>query len=227
MQTDQARIFSEFEGDRWFERNREALDRFDPRRDSPLRLMELYQLRPATVLELGASNGFRLAAIAERYGAKTVALEPSSQAVRQGRSRFPGVEFVEATADAIPLSQPFDLVIVNFVFHWIDRFRLLRAVAEIDRLLVDGGFLIVGDFFPNNRTRVRYHHLPDREAYTFKQDYAAVFLASGLYQQVSLLAGDHASNDLRADVAEEERIATWLLRKRLQEHYVEPALARR
>src|SRR5262249_45817990 len=134
------------------------------------------------------------------------------------------VEFVEGSASRIPLQDPFDLIIINFVLHWVDRSTLFATLAEIDRLLVDGGHLIIGDFYPANRMRVRYHHLPDAEVYTYKQDYSAAFLASGLYHQVAVLTFDHATRSLRADVAEDERFATCLLRKALSELYVERRL---
>jgi len=124
-------------------------------------------------------------------------------------------------AYAIPLQELFDLIIVNFVFHWIDRTNLLRSVAEIDRLLVDGGFLIIGDFFPSNLTKVRYHHLDDEKVYTYKQNYAGIFTASGLYHPVCLITADHSSKTLTGEVAESERIGIWLLQKKLRDHYVE------
>ena len=110
-------------------------------------------------------------------------------------------------------------MIVNFVFHWIDRENLLRSIAEVDRLVRDGGWLIIGDFLPSNRLQVRYHHLQDETVFTFKQNYADTFLASGLYHQVSLLTGDHAAKELEADVVEGERIGAWLLQKSLRGHY--------
>ena len=216
----QDRLFSDFEGDRWFERNRTALNAFDPVADLPLKLIGLYGLTPQRVLEIGAANGFRLAAIHERTGAETVAVEPSAQAVLNGRASFPFITFIRGTASAVPLRDSFDLVIVNFVFHWIDRQSLLRAVAEADRLVSDGGYLLVGDFQPANQLQVRYHHLTTKEVFTYKQNYAAMFLASGLYHQVSLLTAQHANNELQPRVSESERIGTWLLRKELQGHYV-------
>jgi len=220
MQSNQDQVFADFEGDKWFERNMDALERFDPEADFPLRLIELYYLRPGSVLEVGAANGYRLAAISERYGARVVAVEPSVEAILDGESRFPCVEFVRG-ASAIPLQELFDLIIVNFVFHWIDRDNLLRSIAGIDRLLVDGDFLIIGDFFPSNLTKVRYHHLAEQEVYTFKQNYAATFLASGLYHPVCFITGDHSSKTLMGEAAEDKRIGVWLLRKMLKEHYVE------
>ncbi len=221
MLADQAKVFAESEGDRWFQRNKDGLDPRDLQGDVPLRLMTLYSLSPTTVLEIGASNGYRLAAIAERFASRAIAVEPSLEAIRDGRSRFPHLKFIRATADAIPLRAPVDLIIVNFVFHWMDRSRLLSAVAEIDRLLVDGGYLILGDFLPANRTRVRYHHRGDLRMYTYKQNYADVFLASGLYETVGMLAGDHGSRDLKPDGTQADRIATTLLHKQLDAHYVD------
>ena len=221
MRSSQDQIFATFEGDRWFERNKAALNRFDPEADFPLKLMELYGLCPRSVLEIGAANGYRLAAISGRYGAKVVAVEPSAGAILDGKTRFPFVEFVRGVVYAIPLQELFDLIIVNFVFHWIDRINLLRSIAEIDRLLVNGGFLIIGDFYPCNFVKVRYHHLPEQEVYTYKQNYAATFLASGLYHPVGLLTGDHSSRALTGEAFEDDRSGGWLLRKMLKEHYTE------
>src|SRR5262249_22807204 len=145
------------------------------------------------VLEIGTANGFRLAEIQRSTGARAVAVEPSAQAIDNGCKAFPSIQFVRGTAHSIPLEENFDLVIVNFVFHWIDRSNLLRSVAEADRLVRDGGWLIIGDFCPANRLRVRYHHLQDQKIFTFKQNYADTFLASGLYHSVASLTADHAA----------------------------------
>jgi ubiquinone/menaquinone biosynthesis C-methylase UbiE len=221
MNSNQDEIFSASEGNRWFERNKSNLEKFDSETDWPMKLIELYHLRPQKVLEVGASNGVRLAAIAERYQSLTVAVEPSADAVQDGQTRFPHVVFKQGVAHDIPVPGEFDLVIVNFVLHWIDRRNLLRSIAEIDRLLVEGGFLIIGDFFPANATRVSYHHLPGQEIYTYKQNYATVFLASGLYKMIGLLTGEHASHTLRANVSDHDCVCVWLLRKTTQELYVE------
>jgi SAM-dependent methyltransferase len=215
----QDNVFTRSEGDRWFERNRKALDSFVTAADLPLKILEMYDLRLGRVLEIGAANGFRLASIRERTGAAVVAVEPSAEAILDGKSSFPCVNFVRGTASAVPLKETFDLVIVNFVFHWIDRANLLRAVAEVDRLVQDNGYLLIGDFHPSNRLQVRYHHLIDERLFTYKQNYAATFLASGLYHPVALLTGHHAVKKPDAAVDEADRIGTWLLRKQTSLHY--------
>jgi SAM-dependent methyltransferase len=216
----QDNLFSDFEGDRWFERNRRALNAFDASADLPLKLIGFYDLLPERVLEVGAANGFRLAAIHERTGAQAVAVEPSAQAVLNGKASFPFITFIRGTASAVPLREAFDLVIVNFVFHWVDRQSLLRAVAEVDRLVRDGGYLLIGDFYPANLLQIHYHHLENEKVYTYKQNYAATFLASGLYHPVSLLTAHHATKELQGRVAESERVGAWLLRKELHDHYL-------
>jgi SAM-dependent methyltransferase len=221
VQDNQDQIFLVSEGNKWFERNKEVLERFDPQADFPLKLMDIYGLHPHSVLEVGAANGFRLAAISERFGCRCVAVEPSADAISDGKARFPSVEFVRGGAYQIPLQESFDLIIVNFVFHWIDRTHLLRSVAEIDRILVTGGFLIIGDFAPLNLIKVPYHHLANDQVYTYKQNYAAIFLASGLYHTVGQITGNHASKALSGQVIENERIGVWLLRRMLTEHYVD------
>jgi SAM-dependent methyltransferase len=221
MPSNQDDIFTAFEGDNYFARNKVALEGFDPEQDLPLRLMNLYGLSPRSAVEIGAANGCRLDAIAERYGARVVGVDPSANAIESGRKCFPHVEFLQATAANVPLQDVFDLVIVNFVLHWIDRSTLLRSVAEIDRLVADGGFLLVGDFAPDNFLRVHYHHLAEKPVYTYKQDYSAVFVASGLYHTVATLKTSHGSPSLSAAVSESERTSVWLLQKQLQDHYVE------
>lgn len=216
----QDNVFSQSEGDRWFARNRSALEGFDAAGDLSLRLMDLYDLRPDSTLEVGAANGFRLAEIHRRTGARVTAVEPSAQAVAEGKRKFPFVAFVRGVAHSIPLHDCFDLVIVNFVLHWVDRTKLIQSVAEVDRMVKDGGFLIIGDFQPSNRFQVRYHHLENEDVRTFKQNYAGPFLTSGLYHPVALLTADHAAKKLQAKAPESERIGVWLLRKQSRDHYI-------
>jgi SAM-dependent methyltransferase len=217
----QDKIFAAFEGNRWFARNKAALQHYESEADMPLRLLALYDLSPKRVLEVGAANGFRLATLATRYGARVVAVEPSTDAIADGRATFPSVEFVHGEARALPLRDSYDLVIINFVLHWIDRCHLLRVIAEIDRVVADGGYLLIGDFCPSHPTKVPYHHYTETAVYTYKQNYAAPFLASGLYHLVSLITSDHATKTMRGEVSDHERVGTWLLRKRLTENYHE------
>lgn len=205
-------VFFAGEGDHWWQRNASFLEAKIPT-DWPLHLITQYALAPARVLEIGCSNGWRLAAINRRLGVPVTGVEPSMQAIADGQSRYPAIRFVRATASAIPLEEQFSLVIVNFVLHWVSRDTLMVTLGEIDRMVAPGGYLIVGDFLPDAPTSVRYHHLPEQEVYTYKQDYAAPFLATGCYAPLSLVVFDHATGKPRSNLASMDRAACVLLSK--------------
>ena len=218
----QDQIFATGEGDRWFERNCTALSNAERLSDDPpLYLLELCGIVPSQVLEVGASNGYRLDTLRLRHGCRVVAVEPSLTAIEDGQRRYPAIQFLCGLASAIPIEQSgqFDLVIIHFVLHWVDRSMLLSSVAEIDRMVADGGHLLIGDFHPATPERVAYHHLPNDEIWTYKQDYAEVFIASGIYNRVAALSFDHAGHRVAADVAPENRIQVALLRKSLHQGY--------
>jgi SAM-dependent methyltransferase len=212
----QDEVFLESEGDRWLARNKAAILKPENlANDHVIGAITMMNLRPQSVLEIGASNGWRLNEIAQRFGCRVTAVEPSSAAIQDGQTRFPTVQFLRGTASELPLEAQsrFDLVIVNFVLHWVDRSTLLRSVAEIDRVLAEDGFLSIGDFYPSFPQRVRYHHLPEQDVWTYKQNYADVFLASNLYEMVASYSFDHATHALRSDVQPEDRAQVALLRK--------------
>ncbi len=218
---DQAEVFWRSEGDAWFRRNKVDLDT-GVARDPILKLMESQGLRPRRVIEIGASNGYRLASINERFGSFCLAIEPSLQAIDDGRRRFPQVEFRRGRADAVPVAENerFDVTVVHFVLHWIDRRLLLRSVAEIDRVLEDAGHLLLGDFLPDAPTKVPYHHLPGESVFTFKQDYAALFIQSGLYVNIARMTYD--SDDPLSTTVDDpaRRCSVACLQKRLDASYV-------
>jgi SAM-dependent methyltransferase len=176
----------------------------------------------STVVDVGASNGWRPAAIQEAAGATVIAVEPSLEAIQDGRARYPRVRFAQGVAGDLPLpSNSADLVLVSYVLHWLDRSRLLAAVAEIDRILRDGGHLLLCDFLPEVPTRVPYHHRPEAGAWTYKQDYAQPFLAGGLYAEVERVVIDHRSGQsAEPGLDPKERGFISLLRKDLQAPYV-------
>lgn len=210
----QDRTFVKDEGDRWFRRNRESLSVIQPEEDLPLRLVDEFGLEPGTVLEIGAANGARLSA--EAFPAEpdlSVAIDVSQEALVHGAETFDTPSPVRGAASSVPLQRSsVDLVILHFVLHWIDRDNLLDVVSEVDRVLVDGGHVLVGDFHPGTPRRVPYHHR-DEEIWTYKRDHSEPFVASGRFRLVGLLTGHHADQTPSTNVDDEDRIATWLLER--------------
>lgn len=223
----QDEIFLQSEGDRWLARNKAAISNPEYSvHDHVIQMMTMMNLAPRYVLEIGASNGWRLNEIARRFGSRVTAVEPSSDAIKDGEAQFPSVQFLRGAASELPLDAQarFDLVIMNYVFHWIDRSTLLRSVAEIDRVLPDGGFVLIGDFYPSLPQRVRYHHLPDQDVWTYKQNYGDIFTATNLYEVIASYSLDHATRALRSDADSKDRAQVTLLRKSLNGRYQNASL---
>jgi SAM-dependent methyltransferase len=218
----QDEIFTDGEADAWFERNAFAMKaRTDSDRDPILRVLAQYGVRPATALEIGASNGYRMHLMAETIGARCTAIEPSVKAVEDGRSRYPAVKFDVGTASPLPYAAgSFDCVVVCGVFCWLDRSALLQGIAEADRVLKDGGHLIIGDFHPLRPERVRYHHRSDVEVFTYKQDYAAIFRAVNTYELLAAEVFEHGVFEPRPVIPPHERFGVTLLRKDLSSGYL-------
>ena len=198
MADDQDAIFLEGEGDRWFLRNAEALSRAERvAEDSPLRVLAaLTRFAPRRVLEVGCSNGWRLAALRERYGCAVTGVEPSALAIDAGRRMYgDALDLRRGLARALPVArdETFDVVIVSFVFHWISRDALGDSIAEVDRVLEDGGHLVLHDFLPDAPVRRAYHHLEEGRVFTYKEDVAAPFLRGGRYRLVSRELGEHGA----------------------------------
>lgn len=217
MTLTQDQVFARGEADQWFLRNRPALSAARGADDPVIRALRIFGLAPLSVLEVGATNGWRLAALAEHSAGRFVAVEPSAEAIADGETRFPRVEFRRGLLTDLPLmsDEAFDLVIASFVLHWVDRRNLLRAAAEIDRATADRGTVAVADFLPDRPARVPYHHLPEGGLYTFKQDYAALFAAVGTYRIAGRWTFDHATHEFRADAPPADRCAVTLLVKSL------------
>lgn len=208
----QEEIFFKKEGDNWFKRNKGTVwegGRWDP----PLYLMEQYSLSPKKVLEIGCSNGWRLAEIIKKYQIMCVGVEPSLLAIKEGKKKNHKVIFKRGIVSSLPLTETFDLVIVNFVLHWVSREFLFKVIAEIDRVVADEGYLIIGDFLPDNPAKIGYHHLPKGEVYTYKQDYTQIFIASTLYQRVATISFDQESFLLSAQTDSQHRGSCSLLKK--------------
>jgi SAM-dependent methyltransferase len=90
------------------------------------------------VLDLAAGTG-KLTRLLVPLGARVVAVEPIAEMRARLTEAVPGVEALEGTAEAIPLSaSSIDAVTCAQAFHW---FRHEEALAEIHRVLRPGGGL--------------------------------------------------------------------------------------
>ena len=180
-------IWSEYEGDNWFLRNKKKLGK---KQDNILVLLDLYKVRPKKILDIGCANGYRLAALHKKFKFEAYGVEPSQKAIKNGKAKWPFIKFIKARAENFKTENRFDLIIVNFLFHWIFRKNLLEAIANIDKHLKQNGFLIIGDFRTESFLKRKYHHLPNKNMFTYKQPYEQIFVKSGFYREMAKIIYD-------------------------------------
>lgn len=108
------------------------------------------------VLDIAAGTGTSSAAIA-RAGARVTALDFSPGMVAVGRQRNPEIEFVEGDAQQLPFDDAsFEAVTVSFGLRNVKDPH--RALAEMRRVLVPGGRVVICEFTtpPNALVRGAY-----------------------------------------------------------------------
>lgn len=96
------------------------------------------------VLDIAAGTGTSSAAIA-RTGARVTALDFSAGMVAVGREKHPDITFVEGNAETLPfVDASFDAVTISFGLRNVNNPH--RALAEMRRVLVPGGKLVICEF---------------------------------------------------------------------------------
>ena len=100
------------------------------------------------------------------------------------------------------------IFIYGFCLYLCDRRDLFRIVAEGDRVLMDGGHLVIYDFLVNEPHRRHYHH--DTRVLSYKMDYTELFRANPVYRAIStqIVGAESGKEQL-----EDERIAVTILKK--------------
>lgn len=208
----QKTLFLSGEGDAWYERNKKALE---AQGNDPVVEAVCALPRPQRLLEIGCSNGWRLHRLHVETGAACSGIDPSAQAIEAGRAAFPGLDLQVGTAEAQPFPDAqFDLVIYGFCLYLCDRRDLMRIAAEGDRVLAEGGHLIIYDFCTDSAYRNAYSHRPGY--YCYKMDYAALFTWNPAYRVVSHRLMSHEGG---APQGMDDRVGVTVLRKSLDGAY--------
>lgn len=185
MENSQEKAFVASEADAWFSRNQNAI--LDPasKDDKVIKaIVESGIPQSGYFIDLGGGAGKVAAGITKLYpGWQGTVLEPSQKAVQAGSLAFPSLDFIcgSLTQQKDMPSKLYDLAIICGVFTWIDRALLSQAVANIDRIVKPGGYIIVSDFYTPYPRANMYHH--KEGLFTFKQDYSLPFLSLNIYTE--------------------------------------------
>lgn len=141
----QDKIFKEYEGNHWYERNAKALAA--DKSDYIVDMVRFLGLNPKSVAEVGCSNGYRLEHFRREFGCECLGIDASAEAIAAGKEKFPSIDFQQATLAEMTATKSFDLVVCNFVLHWVDRSSLMASVTNIDTFVRGGGYTHSRRFF--------------------------------------------------------------------------------
>lgn len=199
------------EGDRYFQRNfskyLEGAVQEIPRH---LQFLSKFIRKGDKVLEIGCATGINLQRMRNLTGCEGYGVDPSGDAIIQGRSAFPELVLEVGTADELPFFNGyFDFVLFGFCLYLVDRSLLPKAVSETDRVLKDKGFLAITDFDATVPIMRPYRHVPGM--FSYKMDYSKLFTAYPHYSLAEKISFSHASDDFCDDP--DERIASNVLFK--------------
>ena len=171
--------FLDGEGQAWYERNKDKLGQSDPVCD----VIEELGLKPTSVLEVGCADGWRLKKLKAKYGCVVTGIEPALLE----EIEYEDGEIARGTADELVWTSKneFDLVIYGFCLYLCDPEDYFRIAAEGDRVLKDGGHIIIHDFKPRmgKGLKIPYRHKPG--LFSHHYDFKRLWLCHPAYRWVT------------------------------------------
>lgn len=174
MKKKQKKIFLESEGDNWFKRNinNQIPSIEDPIIKAILRCLEKKFNKKEKILEIGCGDAKRLSWISKNLKLQCYGVEPSKKAAKVAKKQ--GIRVILGTADKLKFEKnKFDFVVFGFCLYLCDRDDLFQIACEADRVLKNGGYLIIKDFYSKNYIKNKYHHVPG--VFSYKMDYKKMF----------------------------------------------------
>jgi len=196
---DQKDIFKSSEGDAWFARNRDALRKIDFESDPLVKeFKNLFNSKltaghqKLNILEVGCGDGSRSAFMSETFNCNIYGIDPSPEAVESANSQ--GLIASVGTAEKLPYQdKKFDVLIFGFCLYLCDRKDLESIVSEASRVLKDNSWLLIMDFFSNEKYENTYSH--HKNIKSFKMDYRKIFEIDHSYVCYSHKIIDHETHD--------------------------------
>lgn len=166
-------------------------------------------------MEIGCAEGHNLVYLSQNFRLNCFGIEPSQKAVSYGRDmiRSKGIKNVElicGTSDNLPFEEnSMDFLVLGFFMYVLDRDNILKTIAEADRILKRGGFLVIQDFDTPTPYKRTYKHNSD--IFTYKYDCTKLFLGDPTYTLIEKTTYSHSSMAFAPAI--QERLSTSILYK--------------
>ena len=210
------KLFLETEGDAYYQRNKNALTKDNIGEDINFYssfFSEMNILNKNTkFVEIGASNGHNLKYFKEKFECEVFGIDPSSEATKEGNKQFFNNKKVllQGTSDSLPYDdESTDIVMFGFSLFWVGRKYLYRSISEADRILKEGGYLLITDFdtpLPYKRDNIH-----NKDTFTCKMNYSKFYLCNPQYSLICKKNYSHESNTFNKDI--QERVSAQILYK--------------
>ena len=133
-------VFAQGEGAAWLVRNQSLLGKRDPVMDA----LAHWRIEPKSALDVGCANGWRVERLIDRYHCKVNGIDPAIPEFEA--SKFFNLRPGHAGALYHYSNGEFDLVIYGFCLYLCDPEDYPSIVKEGDRVLADGGHILIHDF---------------------------------------------------------------------------------
>lgn len=167
-------IFVAAEGEAWLKRNESKLT---GENDPVIAAIDTYKIKPEKILEVGCANGWRLKLLEKKFKtARCLGIDPGI-----GDRTIRGRLFVEfGTAEYIDCADAsVDLLIYGWCLYLTDPEDYFKIAMEGDRVLQDGGFIIVYDFHADHPYKTPYKH--KEGLFSHHYDFAKLWLSHPAY----------------------------------------------
>jgi ubiquinone/menaquinone biosynthesis C-methylase UbiE len=211
--SDQRQTFLAGEANAYHQRNHETTRELSHGRRQLIGWCEPLADRITDVLEIGSGSGDQLKFLCDAIGAKGYGVDPSEQATNEWKNRSDvatNISLSVGTSDSLDFpDDSFDLVVLGFFLYLVDRNLLFKTIAEVDRVLKNGGFVAIQDFDSSKPYYNQYLHNDGIKSY--KNDYTGIFTASHHYHLVHKM--NLSPTDASFNTDADKRIAISLLYK--------------
>ncbi len=176
-------LFLKTEGNNYYSRNQQNLDVMNQTFDELYLGYKKYIKEGMVILEIGSSDGHNLFKLTEDISCMAYGIDPSIDAITDGKQRFPHLQLKVGTADQLDFpNESIDIVIFGFCLYLVDRKLLAKVIAETDRVTKENAYIGITDFDVKIPKKRKYKHFED--IYSYKYDYSKLFLA---YPHYSLI----------------------------------------
>jgi hypothetical protein len=182
----QSQAFLDGEGAAWVARNKNT-PKPDP--DPVIKAIEDIGIRPISVLEVGHGDNWRLLQLEDKYNCFIHGIDPAVPAPNRG------------TADNLHFpTDEFDLLIYGFCLYLCDPEDYIRIAMEGDRVLMDGGYMVIHDFYSMEPYKTPYkhknglfsHHMDFRQMWAWHPYYSCIgnYAVPDRHESVAVLKKD-------------------------------------